>query len=93
MRHVMAIQDDELFERVKASAERNRRTMQAEVELLLDLGLRVGPPPVLPQVAVVEPTKADLLAGLRSCGSCGHEQRKHEPQCIMMGCTCRKFSG
>lgn len=27
----------------------------------------------------------------RDCRSCGHELRKHEPHCILMGCACRKF--
>lgn len=108
MRHVMAIADDELFARVKASAARAKRTVQGHVEVLLAQALKVEfdeagmlLDPVRPSTretgtpvaAVTRPvTKADLMAPMTACRSCGHEARKHEPACVMMGCPCRKFS-
>lgn len=55
--------------------------------------IQKGPPVMTAQTGtpVAAPrTKAELLAQA-ICRGCGHEQRTHEPHCILMGCPCRKF--
>jgi hypothetical protein len=79
--------DAELMALVRARAETEQRTIAAVVQdalrawlvaprLVEELGERAGPDPSRRVEAV--------------CRQCGHEARKHEPHCIVMGCSCRK---
>jgi hypothetical protein len=91
-RHAVAIRDAALFARLKVSAARAKRPVQTQLAVLLEEalqreGMQAGHAGTVP--VVTGPTGPVTVPSV--CRRCGHEARKHEPSCIMMGCPCRKF--
>jgi hypothetical protein len=85
--------DGELVALVRARAKTEQRTLAAAVQEALRAWLAKGPPPVDPgrPPVVAAPKGPPVAAPGMACRRCGHEARKHEPACIMMGCPCRKL--
>jgi hypothetical protein len=89
------IADEALMATVRGRAEAEGLTVTRVVQELLRGWVgrsaveRAGPPPMKAAPGVTAPTGP--MAAPSVCRRCGHEARKHEPSCIMMGCPCRKF--